>query len=393
MTISIVFDRKGQAVKGKAGTIELLLSEGSKHIYMSTGLKVRKSEWKNGEVRNRADAPEMNALIIAMQKKILRVAAEIIEEGGTIDNNTIKERMTAKKQEENPTGLVDWLENQVNRMNMKRGTYCHYRTLINRLREFGRMMSWQQLTVANIYEFDHWLHELDAQQPAATKAENRKRRKISDGSVFTYHKCLKALLNRAVLFDKITSNPYQKLRGQFNRGDNQTVEFLSDDECEAVERLHPNEGTKYAIARDLFVFQMHTGLSYADTQVFDFSKYTRRKGRWVSVGRREKTGVQYVTELSEECLEILGRYGMKLPKIPNAEYNKRLKTLGVIAGVDKPLHSHMARHTFATQALAAGVKIENISKMLGHTNITQTQRYAKVLPESVFDEFEKIKRA
>ena len=51
------------------------------------------------------------------------------------------------------------------------------------------------------------------------------------------------------------------------------------------------------------------------------------------------------------------------------------------------LHSHLARHTFATRALALGVKIENVSKMLGHTNITQTQRYAKVLAESVRREF------
>ena len=61
-----------------------------------------------------------------------------------------------------------------------------------------------------------------------------------------------------------------------------------------------------------------------------------------------------------------------------------------MAGINTPLHSHLARHTFATFMLRHGVKIENVSKMLGHTNITQTQRYAKVLAMSVHEEFERI---
>jgi site-specific recombinase XerD len=40
--------------------------------------------------------------------------------------------------------------------------------------------------------------------------------------------------------------------------------------------------------------------------------------------------------------------------------------------------------------LSHGVKIENLAKMLGHANIKQTQRYAKVLAQSVHEEFNKI---
>ena len=61
-----------------------------------------------------------------------------------------------------------------------------------------------------------------------------------------------------------------------------------------------------------------------------------------------------------------------------------------MAGITTPLHSHLARHTFATYMLRNGVKIENVSKMLGHTNITQTQRYAKVLAQSVQEDFDMI---
>ena len=67
-----------------------------------------------------------------------------------------------------------------------------------------------------------------------------------------------------------------------------------------------------------------------------------------------------------------------------------LKALGIMAGIKTPLHSHLARHTFATWMLTNGARFENVGRMLGHKNITQTQRYAKVLAQSVHDDFDMV---
>ena len=66
-----------------------------------------------------------------------------------------------------------------------------------------------------------------------------------------------------------------------------------------------------------------------------------------------------------------------------------LKPMGMVICIAK-LHSHMARHTFGTWMLSQGVKIEHVSKLMGHTNITQTQRYAKVRAQDVHDDFDKV---
>jgi site-specific recombinase XerD len=63
--------------------------------------------------------------------------------------------------------------------------------------------------------------------------------------------------------------------------------------------------------------------------------------------------------------------------------------MGTVIGVEH-LHTHLARHTFATYMLSNNVKVENLMRMLGHKNINQTMRYAKVLAKDVQSDFEMI---
>jgi site-specific recombinase XerD len=65
--------------------------------------------------------------------------------------------------------------------------------------------------------------------------------------------------------------------------------------------------------------------------------------------------------------------------ISNQRYNAYLKEVAAFCGLDKILSSHVGRHTFATTVtLENGVSIESVSKMLGHSKLSQTQEYAKV---------------
>jgi site-specific recombinase XerD len=114
-------------------------------------------------------------------------------------------------------------------------------------------------------------------------------------------------------------------------------------------------------------------------------------GTWRYVGQRIKTGVPYVSELLPPAVEVLQKYGGTVPQINNADYNHRLKEIQRLTGIATRLHSHLARHTFATWMLANGAKIENVARMLGHENIVTTQRYCKVLAQSVHEDYGKVR--
>lgn len=390
---TIVFDHRGRTAEGSQGTLEIRLTINRRLYYIGTGIRVRKKDFFAGEVINRSDSKELNERLTILHRKVLEAVNECLEAGEAIDMREIRRRVWEVKSESEVDGknaMYEWMSEQVEMLRHKEGTMKHYSTLLRRLREYGKMMEWKDLTVENICRWDSWLHSLQCEMTGSMAGRGEKGRLLSDGAVYNYHKCLKALINRAVLFEKIPSSPYDKLRGHFKRGDRESVEFLTVEEMAAVESLHPVEGSQMAKARDVFVFQMHTGMSYADTQAFDFSQYRKVDGKWVNVGQRVKTGVQYVVQLSSECERILAKYGWTLPKIGNADYNKCLKALGAAVGIEKKMHSHLARHSFATKMMASHVEIQNVSRMLGHKSITQTQRYAKVLPESVFADFTRV---
>ena len=78
------------------------------------------------------------------------------------------------------------------------------------------------------------------------------------------------------------------------------------------------------------------------------------------------------------------------PVSSNQNMNRILKKIGLIAGLDKELKMHMARHTFATYAMTKNVSIETISQMLGHKSIKSTEIYAKVVDTKISDEMDKL---
>ena len=109
------------------------------------------------------------------------------------------------------------------------------------------------------------------------------------------------------------------------------------------------------------------------------------------VGRRGKTNQKFTFMLLPQALEILERYGGTLPMISNQKYNNYIKMIAVMAGINKPVSTHWARHTGATLLLNSGVDMEVVSRVLGHSSTRMTRMiYAKMLDETIANAMEKM---
>ena len=379
ITSSVIFDHRGRTEKGKEGPIEIRLTIDRKPYYFQTGVKCFAKEFVAGVVVDREDAELLNARVRILRDKLMGAVNRYLASNMEIDVQAIRRQIWHTSMGNN-SNLLAWIGAQIPLLQLQRGTIRHYQTLLQRLQEFEQMTTWSDVSVENIYQFDAWLH--------SHRGWNG--RLISDAAVYNYHKCFKALLQRAVRFGILLANPYDRLRGEFRRGDRETVDYLTEDEMHRIEALQLQPGSFIEKARDLFVFQMYTGLAYGDAQAFDFSKYRLEDGAYIYVGERQKTGVQYVSRLLPPALAVVEKYNGSVPKIDNSDYNRLLKGIGIAANIHTPLHSHIARHTFATYMLSQRIGLDSVSVMMGHKNTVQTRRYAKTLASTVREDFDRI---
>lgn len=176
--------------------------------------------------------------------------------------------------------------------------------------------------------------------------------------------------------------------------------YLTQAEVDAIWNKELNV-TRLEKARDAFIFACYTGLAYVDVCHLKKANIVTINGeKWIRT-RRQKTDTLVEVPLLKIPERIIEKYkGYILPDdalIPissNQKVNAYLKEIADLCGIQKNLTYHLARHTFATTiTLSKGVSMESVSKMLGHTKITTTQIYARILNSKVKEEMKLVETA
>ncbi|MFN4764745.1 site-specific integrase, partial [Gillisia sp. Q332] len=147
--------------------------------------------------------------------------------------------------------------------------------------------------------------------------------------------------------------------------------------------------------KNIFLFACYTGMSYIDVK--HLTKDNLIKGvngkDWI-YSRREKSQEPIKVPLLEKARGILYAYEnpiseFLLPVYSNQKTNSYLKEIADLCKIPKKLSFHVARHTFATTVtLSNGVPIETVSKLLGHSKLSTTQIYARVLDQKIGDDMD-----
>lgn len=151
------------------------------------------------------------------------------------------------------------------------------------------------------------------------------------------------------------------------------------------------------LARRLFVFSSFTGLAFAD--VMELRPHhigSNADGKRFIRKPRKKTDVESFVPLHPIAERILSLYNIAddtKPVFPQVHYREILRemhAIGIALGIRTDLGFHAARHTFGVLTLSEGISIESISRMMGHTDISSTQVYAKVTERKISGDMDRL---
>jgi integrase len=287
--------------------------------------------------------------------------------------------------EPEPEKTLLWLIKEHNLMMvsvLKPGTMKNYFTTENYLKKFLNVkfaagdIPLTELSYSFITHFEHYVRTTPLKENDP----------CTNNGTMKHIERVKKVVCWAAKNEWIAKNPFAAFSLKFKHT---PVEFLELTELQAIENETFRDPMRKKV-RDLFVFCCYTGLCYAD--VMALTPVNVVKGadgfEWIKTVRL-KTDILFDVPLLNKALEVLEFFkntkgelprDTLFPYITNQEVNRSLKIIAEVCGVNKKLTFHMARHTFATTVtLSNDVPFESISKMMGHTKLSTTLIYAKVV--------------
>ena len=211
------------------------------------------------------------------------------------------------------------------------------------------------------------------------------------------HLCwLSRLMYRAVGQGTIRFNPFEEAKYEAVE---RKPRFLSKGDVAKL-LAFPLQDEGAELSRRMFLFSVFTGFSFADLQSLRVSQIeTNNEGKRYIRKARQKTEVESLIPLHPIAEQILALYTKEQSRgdykifpdtMSDWKLLRHLKAVGLACGIRTPLTWHCARHTFGTLTLEAGVPIESIAKMMGHSSIASTQIYAQVTDQKIARDMERV---
>jgi integrase len=217
-------------------------------------------------------------------------------------------------------------------------------------------------------------------------------RQVHDNTVNHYIRALSHLWKFALKDNIIAHNPFATEDLVKPKKVETKRDFLNIDEVRKFAQCTTGNQT----VKNAFLFACFTGLRVSDIRKLQWTEIKKdENGNHFIDYRQKKNTKNEILPLSSSAVKILN----ELPKqnefvfynLPTVtSISKNLKSIARLIGLDKDLHFHVSRHTFATLALTDDIDIFTVSKLMGHSKVSTTQIYAKLIDEKKREAMDKM---
>jgi integrase/recombinase XerD len=270
---------------------------------------------------------------------------------------------------QNPSSNIDFLifwENEMIRQKdiLKPDTYRQQMTMLNKTKGFKSPLPFFDIN-------EDYVQDL--------KTHCKKKLKNTDSTISSLIKSFKKYLHIANKRGIVTPISFDDIKNKQFKG-NRT--FLSPEEIVKLNKYWESEfiSDNYKSILDRFLFSCFTGLRISDIKAITEDNFIENTIVFTAV----KTGKFQRIPMNLSCKKYIH------PKVVfkddwSEEYiNRELKKIATLLGIRKKISFHVARHTFATNFLICGGRVEHLQKILGHSKITDTMIYVHIV-ENITD--------
>ena len=397
-TFKILFYINRQKTKTDGNTAILCrITIDGKSTTITTGEECNPSEWntKQGLTTNR----KTNQRINEFRKLVEKTYRDILTRDGVVSVELIKNRLQGIAT--NPTTLLTMSKAELISVkesvgkSRAEGTYLNLSYSDRNLREFIENKGVQDISIATITEslFEEYRFFL-------------KKHRLKLSTINNNLCWLSRLMFRAVSKRIIRCNPFENAKYE---KEEKKIRFLQKSDVMKLMAMRMND-RETELARLMFVFSCFTGLAIADMEQLQHKHIqTAADGRKYIRKERQKTKVEFIVPLhpivetiirhcweeqegneEQQTVKEKGDSLVFQPHCSRSVMGKNLSIVGKACGISQRLSYHMARHTFGTMCLSAGIPIESIAKMMGHASISSTQIYAQVTDNKISKDMDRL---
>ena len=359
--------------------------------FISLGIKIDPKYWNDEKMSIRKGATnyqELNNYIIQKRAEAQRISIEMESSSKDISILKIKEEILGVK----PLLFFEFADKKLEELEnvLTYNTITGYRSYLNKLERFwgNRNITFNDITINFIKRFEAHLYN-EVKNKSATV------RKM----IIT----IKLIFNHAIN-DGIINSDLFTFKNYTIKSKNAVKNYLNEEQFKSLLKYDENILSKFKVCYDMFVFASYAGgLRFADVLELKWDNYIEAEARLVKVIR--KTGRKHQFKMPNKAISIIEQYNKPeskstdyiFPLLQGISYKRNSKkerstitsmnskTNKILHKIEKDLELpfsltfHTSRHTFATRALNKGMRIEHVSKLMDHSNITTTQVYAKIV--------------
>jgi len=392
ISVKIIY-RTDKVNKNNEHGLYLRIIKNRKPKYISLGIYLKPEHWDDENKRVRKSNPNSqrwNNLIAKKVHEAQGVAIKMETSDKYALLGTIKDEIMGKSS----MSFFQYSEKYLNDLNHKQkiGTYRKAKAIVAKMKEFtkGSDLLFDELTVTWLKSFEHHLR---------TKYSNK------TNTINSNFRTIRAIFNLAINEEIINydKNPFRRFKLYLEKVNR---DYLTDEELKQFELAPLQKDSMKDHHRNMYVFSAYAGgLRISDILLLRWKNFDGER----IVMQTRKTSSMVSIMLPEKALEILEIYYSAdvkpeqfiFPILDNDEdysdklilfkaissatsyTNGDLKEIAEEVGLEKKVSFHTARHSFATRALKKGIRLEYVSKLMGHSNIQTTQVYAKIVNEEL----------